>query len=145
METRFVEAGQAPAKGGNWGRFMVARLTTDEWHRPSHFPDRDRAEAGLPPQKIMRSTGWHYTDVIVWDLVTGEGAMFVPGGIAQADLQKHQIWVCPMFEPFLSWLYEFIAEHGVTWLEELPAVVTLPDAAFDTSGYRRPGPKTVAI
>jgi hypothetical protein len=55
---------------------------------------------------LLRALGWDHRVVLVTDLQTGEGAMFSPGGLASADLnRKHRVWVCPMFEPFLIWLY----------------------------------------
>ena len=68
-------------------------------------------------------------------LQTGEGAMFRPGGSPAADLDKHAVWVCPLFQPFLAWLYE----QDLTDLDALPAHVELPDAEFAFAGYRRPG------
>ena len=75
--------------------------------------------------------------MLVVDLETGEGAMFSPGGLAAADLQKHRIWVCPMFEPFLAWLYK----QDLSDLTKLPKHVDLPDAPFEMHGYRREGKK----
>src|SRR6266702_1985984 len=56
-------------------------------------------------------------------LRTGEGAFFRVHrqGVASADLDKHQIWVCPMFEPFLNWLYK----QDVSDLDQLPSLVDL--------------------
>lgn len=72
----------------------------------------------------------------VLDLQTGEGAFFRPGGYAAADLEKHRVWVCPLFEPFLEWLYR----QDLTDLGQLPRLVELPDAEFAMRGYRRAGP-----
>lgn len=69
------------------------------------------------------------------DLETGEGALFLPGGYASADLDKHKVWVCPLFEPFLAWLYK----QDLQDLSKLPDLVDLPDAPFQWSGYRRSG------
>ena len=71
------------------------------------------------------------------DLQTCEGAAFSPGGLVSADLNKHRVWVCPLYEPFLNWLYK----QDTTDLSALPAHVDLPDAEFQMSGYRRPGPE----
>jgi hypothetical protein len=51
------------------------------------------------------------------------------------------IWVCPLFEPFLEWLYERYREAGELDLDELPDVVELPGAEFAFHGHRRPGPE----
>lgn len=124
MKLRFVEALSA---GGNFGRFVIGRHTPEE---------RLHRSAVEPGKTIFRSAGrWNDRDVWVMDLVTGEGARFDPTGYAKADLDRHRIWVCPLFEPFLSWLYE----QDLSDLEALPEVVTL-DAPLQFQGYRRPGP-----
>jgi hypothetical protein len=81
---------------------------------------------------------------MVWvlDLQTREGAAFKLGGSVQADLTKHQIWVCPMYEPFLEWLYQ--QPPDAVMALDLPAFVDLPDAEFAFSGHRRPGPPEAA-
>ena len=124
MITKFIEA----TNGGiNWGKFVVCRFDGAEWHRESAVSEGER---------LVRSQGWSFEHLFVLDLSTGEGAMFRHGGFAPADLQKHLIWVCPLFEPFLAWLYK----QDVSDLEKLPAHVDLPDAPAGYHGYRRPGP-----
>lgn len=112
--------------GANWGKFAVGR-PGDEWKWRSQISD-----SGGP---LLRELGWDHGTIWVWDLQTGEGAMFRPGGYARADLNKHAIWVCPMFEPFLTWLYQ----QDLSDLEALPQLVELPDAPFEFHGYRRQG------
>jgi len=68
------------------------------------------------------------------DMQTLEGAAFRHGGHAKADLDRHRIWVCPLFEPFLTWLYTQDAAR----LGELDQLVTL-DAPLALAGYRRGG------
>jgi len=87
---------------------------------------------------LLSTRGWSHDHVWVLDLETGEGACFRPGGLAHADLNKHRIWVCPLFEPFLEWLYD----QDLTDLTVLPDLVTLTlkEAPFSMFGYRRPGP-----
>lgn len=137
MDMKFVEAVHGP-DGGNWGKFAIGRFTAEEWNCRSAVP-----EAG--GQRLVSSRGWSFSGhVMVFDLQTGEGAMFHPGGVAGADLNKHKIWVCPLFEHFLTWLYEHVSQLAETWWQDLPALVELPDAPFDFAGYRRPGPKADA-
>lgn len=112
--------------GGNWGKFAVGRPDT-EWAWRSLVSESQRP--------LLDLVGWSPDHLWVMDLQTGEGAIFWPGGHAPSDLQKHRIWVCPMFEPFLTWLYR----QDVSDLAKLPAVVELPDAPFSLAGYRRPG------
>lgn len=86
---------------------------------------------------LLQTLGWsnyaHYFWVL--DLQTGEGAYFRHGGCAVADLNKHAIWVCPLYEPFLVWLYGQKPD-----LATLPESVELPQAESALYGYRRKGP-----
>lgn len=123
METVFIEATHGPQRF-NHGKFMVARFTADEWSRRSVVDGRVLAHTG----------GWTHGHVLVLDLQTGEGAIFRPGGKASYDLgHKHQIWVCPLYEAFLDWLYQ----QDLTDLQKLPPLVELPDAPAGLCGYRR--------
>jgi hypothetical protein len=81
--------------------------------------------------------GWDSRHIIVFDLQTCEGAAFRPGGNAHYDLDKHQIWVRPLFEPFLEWLYK---QPQLNDLTALPDCIDLADAPFAMAGYRRNGP-----
>lgn len=131
METHFIEASHTITGAGNWGRFMIARYEQEEWDRRSVLDP-------VHPRTLY--TAGHSKEVcVVFDLVTGEGAMFVPGGLASADLHKRRIWVCPLFEPFLAWLWQWYRQHKDNWFDILPQAVALPDAPFETHGYRRPG------
>src|SRR5581483_9374539 len=91
MKTVFIEV-EHPF---NWGKFMVARFDAEEWGRPSAHPEAMK-------KSLLGQRGWAGHHILVVDLETGEGAMFRPGGLASADLNKHRVWVCPMFEPFLA-------------------------------------------
>lgn len=114
----------------NWGKFGVGRFDT-EWIRTS---DVDR-------KKLLAGRGWTPQHVWVLDLQTGEGALFLPGGEPGTDLNKHRIWVCPLFEPFLVWLYDQV-EGGPDWFHQLPRMLELVGAPGDLYGHRRPGPCT---
>jgi hypothetical protein len=124
MKTKIIEATHG-TEWGNWGRFMVGRFDS-EHARQSVIKDGGRV--------LSR---WGLESIFVMDLVTGEGAMFRPGGLAKADLEKHRVWVCPLFEPFLEWLYR----QDLADLDALPDHVALPDAPFAIYGHRRQGPK----
>ena len=139
MNTRFIEA----SNGWNWGKFMVGQFDGDEWGRTSEV---------APGEHLVAGRGWSHAHVLVVDLQTGEGAVFAPWGHARHDLNStHGVWVCPLFEPFLVWLYDWWqhelherhqAEHASTFqcdLRKLPAVVQLPDAPSALHGYRRTG------
>jgi hypothetical protein len=133
MKTKIIEAVQSKDHPGNWGKFLLGSLD-DEWSYASRVdPDR------VP---LLRACGWWGPERLwVLDLQTGEGAYFGLKGFARADLEKHRIWVCPLFGPFLEWLYAQYQEAGKLDLEDLPDVVELPNAPFAFAGYRRPGPE----
>ncbi len=130
MKTKFIEATNIDAGGGNHGKFMVARFTEEEWQR------RSDVEPGM--LTFLQRRRWTPDNILVVDLETGEGAIFKPGGYAKADLEKHKIWVCPMAEKFLEWLYT----QDLTDLDNLPGVVQIADPTTSLYGYRRPGSKT---
>jgi hypothetical protein len=126
MKTKIIEVTNAP-EGINWGKFMVGRFEPEEQNY--HSPIEHHA---------FLNARWGPNHIWVLDLETGEGAFFAHGGCASYDLNsKHQVWVCPMFEPFLNWLYE----QDITDLDALPAVVTLTEKQAPSSlfGYRRQG------
>jgi hypothetical protein len=137
METRIIEAGQAA--GGrdafNWGKFLLGR-PDDEWLRATAMNEPAHPLLAVSPVPLLSRCGWSTRHLWVLDLQTGEGAFFRPGGSAHADLEKHKIWVCPMFGPFLEWLYQ----QDLSDLAALPDLVELPDAPALLSGHRRPGP-----
>lgn len=126
METKFVEV----TNGFNWGKFLLGR-----------FDQGERAYRSVidQPQEPYPIVPWRWTNdhLLVLDIETGEGAIFKVGGYAKADLDKHRIWVCPMFEPFLNWLYE----QDVTDLQALPDHVTFTETEAPSAvrGYRREG------
>jgi hypothetical protein len=128
MKTIFIEA---KGDGGNWGKFMVARFTS-EWGFTSAI-EREARGLDIP---LLKAVGWGPDVIHVVDLQTGEGAFFRPGGLASADLMKHKIWVCPLFEPFLAWLYR----QDLRDIQSLPRVIEL-EHGLELQGYRRPGPK----
>lgn len=141
MRTRIIEATNGER---NWGKFLLGQFTSDEWARRSLV----NVESTQP---LLRQIGWgpdtaHY---LVLDLQTGEGALFRLGGLAHADLHKHKVWVCPLFEPFLDWLYAQWREHAINDAEHfwrvLPDHVDLPDAPFALYGYRREGPTALDV
>ena len=117
----------------NWGKFLVGRFDEAEWSYRSEIACGAR---------LLSHLGWDDKHVWVLDLATGEGALFRPGGRAAADLEKHRVWVCPMFEVFLGWLYA----HPECWsdLSAIPKTLVLTDeealAATSLYGRRRGGP-----
>jgi hypothetical protein len=126
MKTKIIEATQNKDKGMNWGKFLLGQFDS-EWEYVSHMDGR---------KLLSGMCGWNKDHILVFDLQTGEGGIFRHGGLAVADLHKHKIWVCPMYEPFLEWLYQ----QDLTDLDKLPALVELPKAPGALAGYRRKGP-----
>lgn len=122
----------------NWGKFMVAKWDESDWERPSAVGSQVVSGLGAG---LLHLIGENRRCVWVIDLQTGEGARFLPGGYAGADLTKHKIWVCPMFEPFLEWFYAHPEHHEDP--TTLPAHVDLEDAPFEMSGHRRPGAESI--
>jgi hypothetical protein len=126
MHVQLIEA----TNGFNWGKFLVMKLDA-EWSIESQVD---------PGRPLLRARGWRDRLRIVFDIETGEGASFYvqPNGHAASDLHKHQIWVCPLFEPFLIWLYR--QED----LDNLPKLVDL-NAPGEMYGYRRGGPQAGVV
>ena len=137
MKTRIIEATNAEGGGGiNWGKFMVAQYDTNDWLT------RSTVDAGRALNSILAGRGWTQKHAWVLDLQTGEGACFLLGGSAEHDLnEKHRIWVCPLYLPFLRWLYKQSKTTDPHWLDKLPAVVrfTEDEAPSALAGYRRGG------
>lgn len=125
MQTHFIEATNQSAGGFNWGKFMLGRFDEHEIAYVSTIDNKPLiAGRGITAKR----------DLLVLDLQTGEGCIFTPGGLATADLNKHKIWVCPMFAPMLEWLYQ----QDLTDISKLPPSVDL-SAEGDFRGYRRTG------
>jgi hypothetical protein len=113
----------------NWGKFMICQFDSTDFAEPAVVDD-------ITHQGLIHGRGWGPEHLLIVDLQTGEGAFFRPGGLPVADLTKHRIWVCPMFEPFLEWLYK----QDLRDLSALPRLIELHDAPMSYAGYRRPGP-----
>ena len=130
MKQRIIEATNCvgPGTGINHGKFMVCKFDSEDWSRPRLVGSSTA---------LLTSLGWSEHHIWVLDLQTGEGGLFLHGGLARADLSKHRIWVCPLFESFLEWLYQ----QDVTDVEKLPEMVELPKAESALYGHRRAGPQ----
>ncbi len=129
METKLIEAGGQ----GNWGRFLLGHYDRQELAQLPRYPG---CEGPVP---LVSQCGWGSDKVWVMDLATEEGFLVPIGTVAAAHiLEKHQVHVCVLFEPFLDWLLGFQREHGAAWWDTLPATVDLPEAPFGFYGYRRP-------
>lgn len=132
MKIKIIEVTNGPNQ--NWGKMLLGRFDS-EWEYKSAIPT---ATGRFP---LLAQLGWGPDHILVLDLATGEGSIFFPGGSAPHDLKKHAVWVCPMFEPFLQWLYQQDTRN----LDKLPAHVDIPEAEFSMTGYRRPGPLGDAV
>jgi hypothetical protein len=145
VKTKFIEA----SSSFNWGKFMVGRFEPDELKRRSHVSGKyaDKVDdpvysARMKSIPLLNQIGFDSDGIFVFDLQTCEGAVFYPHrrGPAKFDLEKHQIWCCPMFLPFLEWLYQ----QDCSDLDALPAMIEIPPEVARKhealSGYRRAGP-----
>jgi hypothetical protein len=119
MKTKIIEG----TNNFNWGKFLIGRFD-HEWEVRSSIDQR----------MLLGGRGWSQDHLFVMDLQTGEGFVTLPGGVAEADLDRHHVWVCPMFLPFLTWLYK----QDLTDIDKLPSLVELVgESSF--RGYRRTG------
>jgi hypothetical protein len=126
VETKLLEATNGPQ---NWGKFMLGR-----------FDNELEIRSVIDSRPLVASRGWSPRHFLMIDLQTGEGSMFKLGGLASADLHAHKIWVCPLFEPTLEWLYfryKGLEHNPAIWWDTMPVHVDLPKAPFAMWGYRR--------
>ena len=120
MITHFIEASDGVAHG----KFMLGRLGGHELGLRSALP-------GFEEQRLLRVGGLRRLNdrsTLVVDLQTGNGAaFFISRGLWSADLQRTgPIHVCPMFRPFLKWLYEQKVPHPpITAICDLPRYVEI--------------------
>lgn len=139
MKSKIVEA----VGGGdfNWGKFMVLQWEAEDWDRTSvvvkEYDGRDR--------RLLPYIGHNAGDLTIIDLQTCEGAVFSPGGLASADLNKHRVWVCVLFEPFLDWLYQFYNTHYANEgrpfdVLDIPDKLEFQSHPRELQGFRREGP-----
>lgn len=124
MKTKIIQATQSREKGFNHGKFLIGQFDKDERAISNMF---------LSGSSLLNNR-WCDKSILVLDIETGEGAVFRHGGLASYDLNsKHQIWCCPLYEPFLEWLYS----QDITDITKLPDTVELPNAPEAMYGYRR--------
>ncbi len=123
MEYRFVEV----TDGTLHGKFMIGVFGDDD------HAEREAFSGAL----LLRNRGWSRDHFMLFDLQTGEGALFRPGGRARFDLHRTRICVCPVFEVFLDWLYTHIYEHGPEWFHAIPRKMLIPPV-IGIGSYRRP-------
>jgi hypothetical protein len=121
MITQFIEASQP--EHVNWGKFLLARFDEAEGEIESMLPGFKGNIFRTGGQRTMNPN-----TTLVVDLQTGEGAAFSLDGNGSAtyDLNEHKIWVCPMYEPFLCWLYMQHLGNGKGDIRSLPRYVELP-------------------
>lgn len=129
MKTHLIEA----TNEKNYGKFLLGVFDSEH--------EREARVVLGPAGKLLANCGWRGPNyMLVTDVQTGEGAIFRLGGHVKHDLNKHKIWVCPMFEFFLEWLYAQYNEDPKKVMSlDLPELVNLDTNFFSFSGYRRPG------
>lgn len=140
METAIIEVTNGP---NNWGKFMLTRFGAKEWSRLSIVEqqaleeDTENELAPMRPRPLLGVCDWDRHFITVMDLQTKEavGLRHDPYMFAKFNTE-HQVWVCPLFEPFLIWL----GHQDISDFSKLPRHVDLPPAIAEWRGYRRPGP-----
>lgn len=131
MIVKFIEADN----GFNHGKFLLLRFDLDERKTRSALP-------GYENSRLLAGRKFDDESTFVIDLQTGEGAAFTLDGAIDAVHslnEKHRIWVCPLYEPFLVWLSEQGLGLGAGSISDLPSHVMLPNAESSLAGYRRAG------
>lgn len=126
MTTRCFEC----QNGFNWGKFLIG-LFDQEWSVLS------QVDSG----PLLHRRGWTDRHILILDLQTGESAIFSHGGLAVADLTKKAIWVCPMFLPFLEWVYR----QDLKKFDEWPTLIEVGMEHSAMFAPRNPGPQPITI
>lgn len=122
MISRFIEASHGD--GGNYGKFIVLRFDK----RESQIKTRLPGHTGHPLFTFAGARKLNPKTTFVFDLQTGEGAAFYIGdkGGARIALSQRDIWVCPLYLPFLNWLWG----QDMSDITKLPRYVDLSGAEF---------------
>lgn len=133
MISHFIEA----TNDVNYGKFLLLRFDAQERQvRTALFGYED--SESLWTFGGQRKLNPRTTFVV--DLQTGEGAAFGLDAMSWTELnEKHAIWVCPMYEPFLRWLCQQGLDNGGGDITKLPRCVQL-EAETALFGRRRKGP-----
>jgi hypothetical protein len=135
MESKIIEATNGP---NNWGKFLLLRPSADMWTYRSVIDDTgDDDLYRIRQPLLLQYCGWGPKHLLIVDLQTKEGFAVSIDRYMHRKLADHQIWVCPLFDPFLGWL----AEQDVSDLNALPGAVDLPEAPVMQFGHRRSGPE----
>ena len=118
MNTKIVEV----TNGVAWGKFLIGWFDLVEWARHSAMLPGDAALAQHP---LLSLSGWSPEHFLLLDLDTGEGGLFKHRGLADQDMANKHVSVGPMFEPFLTWLYDQPLEDVRSL--RLPKLINLPE------------------
>ncbi len=133
MKTHFIEATQRD--DFNWGKFLLCQYEPADWAHPVHLPISKSLAS--QPQSLLRSRMRDPDGIWCLDIETNEGAYLRWGPRMHLDLNdKHQVWVCPMYEPFLEWLG---SQHELGDITMLPHFLRLDTDFGAVAGYRRSG------
>ena len=119
MNTKIVEV----TNGTVWGKFFIGWFDLVEWARHSAILPGDDE---LSQHSLLSLGGWSSEHFLLLDLDTGDGGLFRHRGLAEQDLTKKQLFVGPLFVPFLTWLYNQPLEDVRSL--SLPKVVNLHDS-----------------
>ena len=134
MEQVFVEVSDE----ANWAKILLMKFGSEDLLVRSKVSGDFLLKSVDNNRRVK--TGTNAEKVFVLDLQTEEGAFFFPRkeGNAKDDLESHEIWVCPLYLPFLIWLYANMPKE----LKEIPKLVEFPKSTHvHYQGWRRPGPE----
>lgn len=125
MITQIIEG----SDGALYGKWLVSQLSETERDRKTELPGFEGSRS-VWTFGGARKLGAHPNALLVVDLQTDQGAVFIPGGLSDADLDTVGIWVCPLFRSFLHWLYE----QDTSDVAQLPPFIELsPRKVADAS------------
>jgi hypothetical protein len=132
VKSKFLEV----TNKANWAKLQLLQWEPSDLARPSLV---QKGKVLLNAVQVRRGDAADpLTAVFVRDLQTQEGCEFYPSPEAdcKTQLDMHRVWVCPLFYPFVSWLFANY-QGDVT---SLPDLVELADSKKqEYQGYRRPG------
>lgn len=112
MYTKIVEV--SSVNNDVVGYFMVG-VHDIEWARQSAIMGGTMS--------LLRHKGWSRDHFWLFDLSTGQGAIFANHGHVLADLKEADIRVTPMFTAFLAYL----RATGCPQLQDVPDHLVLPE------------------
>lgn len=131
MKVKFIECEDKL----NWGKFQLLQWEPSDMQRQSKVREGTPLLMAVEGQRVAGNDP--LKAVFVRDLQTEEGATLHPAKEVdpKPQLDRHRVWVCPLFLPFARWLFANWEGDVAT----LPDIVELSGEVLHLQGYRRPG------